>query len=180
MQKSFVIGAIALLLVLVVIIGVRMSMQTQPEEIACTADAMMCPDGSSVGRVGPNCEFAACPSVPEEKEDPIVNLFSPKADTMIASPIGITGKARGSWFYEGSFKVYLLDAQDQIIGETQAVAQSDWMTDDFVPFAATLSYMFPSNTAVGSGSLMLVRDNPSGGTTEDDIRKIPVRFPEAP
>lgn len=29
---------------------------------ACQADAMICPDGSAVGRQGPNCEFAACPS----------------------------------------------------------------------------------------------------------------------
>lgn len=27
----------------------------------CTMDAKICPDGSSVGRQGPNCEFAACP-----------------------------------------------------------------------------------------------------------------------
>ena len=31
------------------------------EMIACTLDAKICPDGSAVGRVGPNCEFAACP-----------------------------------------------------------------------------------------------------------------------
>lgn len=30
------------------------------EMIACTMDAMMCPDGSYVGRTGPNCEFV-CP-----------------------------------------------------------------------------------------------------------------------
>lgn len=29
--------------------------------IACTMDAKVCPDGSSVGRVPPSCEFAACP-----------------------------------------------------------------------------------------------------------------------
>jgi len=28
--------------------------------IACTQDARQCPDGSYVGRVGPNCEFAKC------------------------------------------------------------------------------------------------------------------------
>ena len=28
----------------------------------CPQDAMLCPDGSSVGRTGPNCEFAACPN----------------------------------------------------------------------------------------------------------------------
>ncbi|MCX6776199.1 MAG: serpin family protein [Candidatus Micrarchaeota archaeon] len=30
---------------------------------ACTEEAKVCPDGSSVGRVGPNCEFAPCPNV---------------------------------------------------------------------------------------------------------------------
>jgi len=34
---------------------------TQP--VACTAEVKLCPDGSSVGRTGPHCEFAACPGV---------------------------------------------------------------------------------------------------------------------
>jgi hypothetical protein len=29
---------------------------------ACTMEAKLCPDGSSVGRNGPNCEFAPCPT----------------------------------------------------------------------------------------------------------------------
>ena len=29
--------------------------------IVCTQDAKLCPDGSGVGRTGPNCEFAPCP-----------------------------------------------------------------------------------------------------------------------
>ena len=29
--------------------------------VACTKEAKICPDGSGVGRTGPNCEFAACP-----------------------------------------------------------------------------------------------------------------------
>jgi hypothetical protein len=33
--------------------------------VACTADAMQCPDGSYVGRTGPNCEFAPCAEVEE-------------------------------------------------------------------------------------------------------------------
>lgn len=31
------------------------------EPVACTAEAKICPDGSAVGRTGPNCEFAPCP-----------------------------------------------------------------------------------------------------------------------
>jgi hypothetical protein len=32
------------------------------QQKACTSEAKICPDGSSVGRIGPNCEFAPCPS----------------------------------------------------------------------------------------------------------------------
>jgi hypothetical protein len=37
---------------------------TQP--VACTMEAKICPDGSSVGRSGPNCEFAECPEVVDQ------------------------------------------------------------------------------------------------------------------
>lgn len=33
----------------------------QPEQKMCTTEAKICPDGSGVGRTGPNCEFAECP-----------------------------------------------------------------------------------------------------------------------
>ncbi len=32
--------------------------------VACTDEAKLCPDGSYVGRTGPNCEFALCPTGP--------------------------------------------------------------------------------------------------------------------
>jgi len=35
----------------------------QQKPIACTQEAKICPDGSAVGRIGPNCEFAKCPEV---------------------------------------------------------------------------------------------------------------------
>lgn len=36
--------------------------QTPPPQTACTQEAKLCPDGSYVGRTGPNCEFSPCPS----------------------------------------------------------------------------------------------------------------------
>lgn len=33
-----------------------------PVPQACTMEAKLCPDGSAVGRTGPNCEFAECPT----------------------------------------------------------------------------------------------------------------------
>lgn len=38
--------------------------QTSPAGNVCTMEAKICPDGTSVGRVGPNCEFAPCPDFP--------------------------------------------------------------------------------------------------------------------
>lgn len=31
------------------------------DQVMCTMEAKLCPDGSAVGRVGPHCEFAPCP-----------------------------------------------------------------------------------------------------------------------
>lgn len=33
----------------------------EANNVACTMEAKLCPDGSYVGRTGPNCEFAECP-----------------------------------------------------------------------------------------------------------------------
>lgn len=63
-----VIGVLAL-----IALGVYYSTQSKvvpPSEdagaVACTADARMCPDGSAVGRIGPDCQFAACPTTPTQ------------------------------------------------------------------------------------------------------------------
>ena len=52
------------LIILAGLIGVWFGLKliTGEEPVACTMDAKQCPDGSYVGRTGPNCEFAECPS----------------------------------------------------------------------------------------------------------------------
>lgn len=35
---------------------------SSPAGVACTTEAKQCPDGSYVGRTGPNCAFATCPA----------------------------------------------------------------------------------------------------------------------
>jgi hypothetical protein len=54
---------IALLLTLPLAACEKKGETTPPkdEPVACTMDAKVCPDGSAVGRTGPNCEFAPCP-----------------------------------------------------------------------------------------------------------------------
>ena len=36
--------------------------ESTSSSVACTMEAKICPDGSAVGRSGPKCEFAACPT----------------------------------------------------------------------------------------------------------------------
>lgn len=65
-------GFISVAVLLVIILGLVlvgggayyvMHQQSTPQAVACTQEAKLCPDGSSVGRTGPNCEFAACSQV---------------------------------------------------------------------------------------------------------------------
>src|SRR5690349_15180773 len=39
---------------------------TSPPVRGCTKELKICPDGTGVGRTGPNCEFEACPTGPQE------------------------------------------------------------------------------------------------------------------
>lgn len=41
--------------------GGASSTPTPVQDRPCTQDAKLCPDGTSVARTGPNCEFAPCP-----------------------------------------------------------------------------------------------------------------------
>ncbi len=40
----------------------QMNSSASTGQVACTQEAKLCPDGSAVGRTGPNCEFDACPT----------------------------------------------------------------------------------------------------------------------
>lgn len=52
------------ILIFAAVIGGIFYFKYKPAQlIACTQEAKLCPDGSAVGRVGPNCEFAKCPDV---------------------------------------------------------------------------------------------------------------------
>lgn len=63
MKKAYLIGVVLFLLCVVVgVVSIARTRQT--EQVACTMEAKMCPDGSYVGRGGPSCEFAACPEMP--------------------------------------------------------------------------------------------------------------------
>lgn len=92
-----------------------------------------------------------------ENADVIVSY--PAENQIISSPLSIEGKARGTWFFEASFPIKLLDKDGNVIAAAIAEAQGEWMTEDFVPFKAKLSW---NSLTQMSGTLIFEKDNPSG------------------
>lgn len=108
-----------------------------------------------------------------EKVD-LIRLTSPLPNEVVKSPLKITGEARGFWFFEASFPVFLVNWDGLIIAEGIATAKDDWMTEDFVPFEATLEFEIPKYK--NNGALILKKDNPSGLPEHDDALEVPILF----
>jgi hypothetical protein len=105
----------------------------------------------------------------------LITIDSPvPGDTVGSSSVVVSGSARGSWYFEASFPVELLDAGGTVLAQGPAQAQSDWMTTDFVAFTATLSY--PPQPHGAHGTLILKNDNPSGDPARAKEVSIPVVF----
>ena len=102
-----------------------------------------------------------------------IKVLKPQPNQTIESPLTIEGEARGTWFFEATFPVKLLDANGDVIATHFAQAQDDWMTEDFVLFKSELIFEKP---ATDTGVLILEKDNPSGLPENDASIEIPVRF----
>ncbi len=106
-------------------------------------------------------------------DDDMIRVIQPTADTIVSSPLIITGEARGGWYFEGSFPVRIEDANGNILGQHYASAKGEWMTNEYVSFASELVF---KNSNIETGFLILSKDNPSDLREFDDEIKIPIRF----
>lgn len=103
----------------------------------------------------------------------LINVSQPVPNALVTSPLAVSGRARGTWYFEASFPVRLLDGNGVELAVVPAQAQGDWMTEDFVPFSATLNFSQP---ATPTGTLVLEKDNPSGLPEHAAQMMVPVRF----
>ena len=104
----------------------------------------------------------------------LIELVKPIEGQIIESPLAIKGRARGPWFFEGSFPVMLTNWDGLIIAEGLASAQSEWMTESYVSFTAELEFEKPEYG--DRGTLILQKDNPSGLPEHDDAMEITVCY----
>lgn len=102
-----------------------------------------------------------------------LHVITPLPNAPISSPLKIEGEARGTWYFEASFPIRLLDQNGKEIASTPAQAKSNWMRSDFVPFEATLQFEKPAENV---GVLIFEKDNPSGLPEHAEKVSFPIRF----
>lgn len=110
----------------------------------------------------------------------IIVVDSPTVDsTVTASPLVIKGKAKGSWFFEATAPVSIVNWDGLIIGEGYIKVDEgyDWMTTEMVPFTGTISYDASQLGAYKYGWIIMKKDNPSGEPQFDDSLEFKIFFP---
>jgi flagellar basal body-associated protein FliL len=143
-------------------------------------DTWLCQNGQWVKHGNPaaqmpatGCGQTTSTNQTSAKPEALVVDF-PRPNDEITSPLKITGQARGGWFFEASFPVVLTNWDGLIIAQGAAKATGDWMTQNFVPFEATLEFTKPNYK--NNGFLILKKDNPSGLPQNDASYEIPIVF----
>ena len=83
------------------------------DSVYCTMDAKICPDGSYVGRVGPNCEFAPCPTLSTVNNQTVSVTTNTKPD--ILSKYSKLGATYISLLDYGEFKPKIESSNEPFI-----------------------------------------------------------------
>jgi len=162
---------IVIIIILVLIIGGVIYFSTRQLPTAPPAPPA-CGDGICNGTetcCSCSADCRTC-SVSTEYKD-LIRVFCPPPNQEVTSPLTITGEARGYWFFEAVFPVRLLDKNGNIIAQTLAQAQGEWMTENFVPFSAQINFTVSETQ---NGTLVLEKDNPSDLPENAAELRIPV------
>lgn len=126
--------------------------------------------------------LAPPPQIPEDIQEHIhskrnyIRVDSPEPLETISSPVEIKGEARGTWLFEATFPLVIVDWDGRIIGEGIASTTQNWMTDEFVSFSGTVSFEKPEDVYSEKGTLILQKANASGLLEYEDALEIPIRL----
>lgn len=171
-------NTLIILLALLVLAGAIYLFAFQDGSVAPTVSptVSVTPTATSTATASPSPSGSKTPT-PSPTGTPFtsanVRVTTPRPNQVINSPLTIRGEARGTWFFEASFPIRLLDANNNVIATGIAQAQSEWMTTNFVPFEAIMVFTKPSSN---TGKLVFEKDNPSGLPENDASVEFPIRF----
>lgn len=105
----------------------------------------------------------------------IPTISSPSANTVVTSPLKVTGKVPAGWMFEGVFPIKLVDANKKLIvqGQAKEKVAGSWQNGNPVDFTATLAF----KTTATAGLLILQNDNPSGDPANSKTFEFSIKFP---
>lgn len=104
---------------------------------------------------------------------PEVVVDTPQFGEVVTSPLIVSGRARGFWFFEANLPVVLKDQNGKVLAAQGFQADGEWMTTEFVEFSGVLEFNTPETDF---GVLIISKDNPSGLEEFDASMAVPVRF----
>jgi len=157
-------SVLVIIIIIIIIAGIYFFSKTPATQ---TTPTPLPTTGTAVQPTGPDNTGQSA------SKDDLIKVTTPTINQLVGSPLTIQGKARGSWYFEASFPVKLVDANGTTLASAPAQAQGDWMTTNYVPFSVTLTFSTPTTP---TGKLILQKDNPSGLPQNDDELQIPVHF----
>lgn len=124
----------------------------------------------------PTVSAPQTPVVTPATKDDLIVLESPLTKDAITSPLVVKGKARGNWFFEGSFPVTLVNWDGLIIAEGYATAQGEWMTTEYVSFEGTITFARPDTQVSDRGWIILKKNNASGEPQFDNALEVEIKY----
>jgi len=109
-------------------------------------------------------------------QQPEIFVETPQPGETVSSPLTLKGKAMGNWFFEGVLPVSMEDSKGNLLSAAPARALSDWMTEDYVEFEATLTFDSADNQ---TATITIKNDNPSGLPENSKKFMVPVKLAPA-
>lgn len=101
----------------------------------------------------------------------LITVSLPFPGAVTGKEFMVTGSARGTWYFEASFPIEVLDQDGNLLAMGHAEATSNWMTTDFVPYTAQIKV---PESYIGPATLVLKKDNPSGLPEHDASISFPI------
>ncbi len=97
--------------------------------------------------------------------------MSIKEGVKVHGILSYRGTIQGAYFFEANIKVQILDANKNVLKESNGVATSEWMTEGPVDFEGNIDFTGLPTTL---GYFRLANDNPSGDSALDKYIDIPI------
>lgn len=95
----------------------------------------------------------------------------PFPGAVVGKSFSVIGMARGTWFFEASFPVEVIDKNGKTLAKGFAQAEGEWMTENFVLYKGDIKV---PDTYIGPATLVLRKDNASGLPEHDASISFPI------